>query len=63
MNEISITTVRPFSRKHHVPENLVRSLIKRKLLPGFYEGSRFYINELQALEMLNQMSKREAAIE
>ena len=60
MNEVTITTIRPFSKKHHVPENLLRSMVKRGTLPGFFEGTRFYVNEAQALEMLNQMSKREA---
>lgn len=60
MEEITITTIRPFSRKYNVPENLLRSMVKRGTLPGFFEGTRFYVNETQALETLNQMSRREA---
>lgn len=63
MNEVSITTIRPFSKKHNIPENLLRSMVKRGVLPGFFEGTRFYVNEPQALEMLNRMSKREAVAE
>lgn len=61
MNEVTITTVRPFSRKHGIPENLLRSMVKRGTLPGFYEGTRFYVHEEQALEALNRMSRREMA--
>lgn len=59
MSEVSITTIRPFSKRHGIPENLLRSMVKRGTLPGFYEGTRFYVNEPQALELLNRMSRRE----
>lgn len=61
MHEVTITTIRPFSRKYNIPENLLRSMVKRGTLPGFHQGSRFYVHEVQALELLNQMSRREAA--
>ena len=61
MNEVSITSIRKFSRKHNFPEHLVRSMCKRGILPGFYAQSRFYVNEPLALEKLTEMSKREAA--
>lgn len=57
-NVLSISTVRPFSKKNGIPEHLVRSWIKQGILPGFYQGTRFYIHETQALEMLDRMSRR-----
>lgn len=60
MNELSITTIRKFSKKYNVPEHLLRSMCKRGILPGFNEKSRFYVNEGQTLELLNNMSKRTA---
>ena len=63
MSEMSIITIRPFSRKHNIPENLLRSMVKRGTLPGFFEGTRFYINERLALEMLDRMSKREEVMQ
>ena len=51
-----ITTIRKFSKKHNLPEHLIRSLCKRGELPGFYQSSRFYINEGMALDKLNSMS-------
>ena len=58
---LSIITIRPFSRKHKMPENLLRSMVKRGTLPGFFQGSRFYINEVQALEVLAAMCKQKEA--
>ena len=62
MYESTLTTIRPFSKKYGVPENLLRSMVKRGTLPGFFEGTRFYVNEPLALEALSQMSKREEVI-
>lgn len=58
MIRLSLLTIRQFSKKYNVPENILRSMCKRGVLPGFYEKSRFYINEEQAVEFINQMSKQ-----
>lgn len=59
MSELSITTIRKFAKKHNVPENLLRSMCKRGTLPGFHQNSRFYVNEVQTLELLDKMSRQE----
>ena len=58
---LSIITIRPFSRKHNVPENLLRSMVKRGTLPGFFQGTRLYIHEQWALEVLEAMCKQREA--
>lgn len=57
MNEVSIMTIRQFSKKHNVPENLLRSMVERGTIPGYHEHSRFYVNEGLALETLDRMSR------
>ena len=59
MNEqvdFSITTIRKFSKKHNIPEHLTRNMCRRGELPGFFQNSRFYVNERLALDKLNSMS-------
>ena len=54
--DFGFKTTRKFSKKYKIPEHLVRSMVKRGELPGFYSGNRFNINERLALKRLDEMS-------
>ena len=55
-NEIAFLTTKGFSKKHAIPEHLMRTLVKQGKIPGFFQQRRFYVNERLALEALNTMS-------
>lgn len=37
-------TIRQTARQECIPENALRTLLKQNELPGFYSGTRFYVN-------------------
>ena len=44
-----------------LPEGTLRARLKRNKLPGFYAGSRYYINVLLLMEMLDAESRTSVA--
>ena len=40
-----------------LPERTLRDMLKSGNLPGFYQGSRFYVNTLLLTEQLNGLSR------
>lgn len=43
-------------------EGMLRARLKRNKLPGFYAGSRYYINVPLLMEMLDEESRLNASI-
>lgn len=49
-------TTRQTAKSQNLPEHFIRSLIKARKCPGFYQGTRFYINVPMLMEMLHSES-------
>lgn len=54
-------TIRQAARATGIPEFLMRTRLKQKKLPGFYVGSRYYINVPLLMEMLDAESRASVA--
>ena len=54
-------TIRQASRATSVPEWRLRQLVKQKRVPGFYSGSRFYVNLDMFLDQLDAECRANAA--
>lgn len=50
---MTLLTIRQFSKQENVPETALRRLVKTGQAPGFYAGSRFYINAERMRDMLD----------
>ena len=61
MNEQRFKSIKKFSRERGVPENFIRREVKQGIVPGFFSGSWFYIDEPQYLEMLSARNTSAAA--
>ena len=56
-------TIRQFAHRESVPETALRRLVKTGKAPGFYAGSRFYINVERMREMLDNASASKESAE
>lgn len=54
-------TIRQAARGLGVPETYLRGLVKRRECPGFYAGTRFYINMDVLTEQLDRVSRSNTA--
>lgn len=50
-------TINATAKHYELPEWMLRSLLKRGELPGFYAGSRFYIDTQLLTEKLETISR------
>ena len=50
-------TIRCYSRKYEMSESLLRARLKQHLLPGFYSGNRFLIDEELFSRLLREESQ------
>lgn len=48
------STTKPFALAYGIPEHFIRREIRAGRVPGFYSGSRFYINVPAFLQELEQ---------
>lgn len=55
-------TIRQTAHETGLPEGMLRARLKRSKLPGFYAGSRYYINAPLLMEMLDEESRLSASI-
>lgn len=56
---MTIFTIRGESRETNLPEHFLRSLLRQNRLPGFYAGTRYYVNHDLLMEQLDAMSRGE----
>ena len=56
-------TIRETASETGLNEGTLRTLLKRSKLPGFYTGSRYYINVPLFMEMLDAESRLNASID
>ena len=56
-------TIRETASETGLAEGTLRTLLKRNKLPGFYAGSRYYINVPLLMEMLDAESRLNASID
>lgn len=54
-------TIRQTARNAGLPEHHLRQLVKRGECPGFYAGTRFYVNVDALTEQLDRVSRSNAA--
>ena len=54
-------TLRQTAHGMGLPEGTLRARLKRNKLPGFYAGSRYYINVPLLMEMLDAESRASVA--
>lgn len=50
-------TIRQTARQTGLPEHHLRQLVKRGECPGFYAGTRFYVNIDALIEQLERVSR------
>ena len=55
VNEL-FRTIRQVSKDYELPENLLRSRLCQKRLPGFYSGNRFMVD----VDLLQELLKAES---
>lgn len=55
-------TIRQEAQQGIVPEHRLRQMLKQKALPGFYAGTRFYVNHEQFVAQLEAMSADQAKV-
>ena len=56
---MTVFTIRGEARESNLPEHFLRSLLRQNQLPGFYAGTRYYVNHELFMEQLDAMSRRE----
>ena len=56
-------TIRQTAHEMGLPEGTLRARLKRNKLPGFYAGSRYYINVPLFMEMLDAESRLNASLD
>lgn len=47
---------RPLAKETHVPEYVIRAMIRNGTAPGFHSGKTFYIDTAAFMAKLSQMS-------
>jgi hypothetical protein len=52
-------TIRQTAKLIPMPEQALRNMVRQKLVPGFYSGTRFYVN----VDMLRQKLNSEEPIQ
>lgn len=58
---VAYQTIRQTARNTGLPEHHLRQLVKRHECPGFYAGTRFYVNVDALTEQLDRVSRSNAA--
>ncbi len=51
-------TIGATSKKYGFPEHMLRDMQKRNELPGWFSGTRYYINVPMLMEQLNAESRK-----
>ena len=54
---MKIYTVRGEARASGLPEHFLRTLLRQNRLPGFYAGTRYYVNHDVFMEQLDTLSR------
>ena len=54
---MNIYTIREEARTSGLPEHFLRTLLRQNRLPGFYAGTRYYVNHDVFMEQLDTISR------
>ena len=54
-------TIRQTVRSEGIPETALRRMVKAGKIPGFYSGTRFYVNVAKLREQLAQPNAKQTA--